>query len=204
MTDTAMDALFGAASTVGSSQSLSQIAQLIAEEGDTLADKATAEAMVEASKERLREIYHDRLPAAMLAAGVTNFTDEGGNVLSLKLAVDGALGPSSGTPEEMAARAKKLDLIEKHGGGEIIKMTVEVAFPKEAHEAAQMLKAKVEEWIKAQKLGGVSVSIGRNIHHQTLKKWIKEQMEAGVSLPLDDLGIWYGQIGSIKRPKPKS
>lgn len=195
-----MDALFGAATTTGTDASLSRIAQLIAEEGDTLSEKATAEEMVRAAKERLNEIYHDRLPSALMAAGVTNFTDADGIKVSLDLAADGALGPAN-TPEERAAREAKLDLIEQHGGGEIIKLTVEVSFPKEKHEAATMCRKKITEWLEAQGLKGVAISTNRSIHHQTLKKWIKEQMEAGVALPLDDLGIWYGQIGKVKRPK---
>lgn len=200
---TDMDALFGAATTTGSDASLSRVAQLIAEEGDTLNEKSTAEEMVRAAKERLNEIYHDRLPAALLAAGVTSFTDGEGIKVSLDLAADGALG-SANTPEERAERDKKLDLIEANGGREIIKLTVEITFPKEKHQAATMCRAKVTEWLEAQGLKGVTVSTNRSIHHQTLKKWIKEQMEAGVALPLDDLGIWYGQIGKIKRPKAKA
>jgi hypothetical protein len=49
--------------------------------------------------------------------------------------------------------------------------------------------------------GGLVVSVERNIHHQTLKSWIKERMEKGASIPLDELGLWYGQTAKIKRPK---
>lgn len=200
MTDASMDALFGAATTTGNDASLSRVAQLIAEEGDTLREKETGEAIVAAAKERLQEIYHDRLPQAMLAAGVTNFTDEEGIKVSLDLAVDGALGPAN-TPEERDAREAKLDLIEEHGGGEITKLALVVEFPKEQHAAAALARKKIMEWLEAQKLTGVTVSTNRSIHHQTLKKWIKEKMEAGVELPLEALGVWYGQMGKIKRPK---
>lgn len=201
MPDQDMDALFAGSQQVGNDAALSRVNQLMAEEYDLLQEKRTGEAMVAASKERLNEIYHDRLPEAMLAAGVTEFKLPDGTKASLSFAADGALG-SPQTEEEHREKERKLDLIEEHGGGEIIKFTVEVQFPKELAKHARALVKRIDEWCKGHGLKGIGISIQRTIHHQTLKKWIKDRMEDGAELPLNDLGIWYGQIGKITgRPK---
>lgn len=196
-----MDALFSGATSASDGQ-LSRIAQLLAEEHDTKCELDTANEMARAAKERLNDLHHSRIPEAMAQAGVTEFKDEKGLKAVLAFSADGALGSPS-TPEEHAERERKLDIIEAHGGAEIIKMTVTVEFPKDLFPWAQKCAAKVVEWLTASGLKGVSVSRLRTIHHQTLKKWIKDRMEAGAELPLDDLGIWYGQIAKITRPKDK-
>ena len=196
-----MDELFNASTVQASDQHLSRISQLVAEEGDTKAELATAEEMVRSAKERLTELYHDRLPAALIAAGTTEFKDTNGIKVALAFAADGALG-SPKTAEEFAERDRKLDLIESlEGGAEIIKFTVAVHFPKELTSWAAKLIGSINRWLDKHELRGIMIERQRTIHHQTLKKWVKERMEAGASLPLDDLGMWYGQIAKVQRPK---
>lgn len=242
MTDNTMDALFGESQTVQASDNqLRSISQLLAEEAAANDAKETAEALLTDAKERLNDLRTRRIPDAMRDAQLTEFRGENGLKASLVFSADGALG-SPKTEEEWQERERKIDLIEAHGGGEIIKMTVSVSFDRDGYESAAKLAAMINDTDLVvphilPELKGLleadifaeetSINEGtrsalrwaidfievgtsrraerlRTIHHQTLKKWIKERVEVGADLPLDELGIWYGQIAKIERPRQQS
>lgn len=208
MANDQMDALFNAAGPVGSDQSLSRIRQLIAEESDMRAEKATAEAMLENAKSRSREIRHTLLPQAMLDAGVREFVADDGTKAKITFVTDGSLGPAN-TPEEFAAREAKLDCIIEYGGGEIVKQMVLLEFPKEMVEEAESFRQWCDKEMKKRKWN-VAVSRSRSVHHMTLSGWIKERMSSGDAadqLPqdfFDRTELWYGEAAKVTPPKKKS
>lgn len=207
----ALDLLHGASRTIqaGDNQ-IKRIASLIAEEDETNQQVATAEALLAEAKTRRYNIRRNLLPEAMHDAGMTEFVAEGGIKVTLGFATDGALG-SPKTPEEYAERERKLDLIEANGGGEIIKMTVALEFPKELFARSILVMATIKAMLDNIGLGAkVRMTRMRTVNHQTLGSWIRERMGADQltdRLPqavLDDLGIWYGEMAKINRPKEKA
>ena len=190
-----MDALLGASQAVkaGDNQ-LKRISSLVQDELAAESDLATAEALVENAKARINQLKQQLIPEAMSEAGVSEFTDaETGTKVSLALAVSGALGTPK-TPEEAAEKERKLDLLIENGAGEIVKLVVAVEFGKGEMPKALALK-------KALQSRGLEPVLERSIHHQTLCSWLRNQMEAGAPIPMDDLGMWYGTIAKIKKPK---
>jgi hypothetical protein len=202
-----IDALFAGQMKAGDNQ-LKNISALINEEDDVNKSLETQEAIISQLKERRTELRTKLIPSAMLEAGMREFVTEDGVKATITFATDGALG-SARTPEEWAERERKLDVIEAHGGGEIIKMAVTVEFPKDMFGDAELLRKGIEDQLREAGMleRGVGVTKQRSVHHQTLGSWIRSKMEADKAedqLPasmLEDIGIWYGEIAKIKRPK---
>ena len=209
-----MDALFNSAGPLGSDQALSRVQQLLAEHSDLKAEIDTALAILETAKEREREIRHKSLPEAMLNAGTREFVTENGLKAKLVFITDGSLG-SPKNEEERLAKEAKLDAIIEYGGGDIVKQTVTLEFPKEMVDDAQavmdFLVERFETKVKAgdTKWSQVALYRERSVNHQTLGAWIRERMssgEASEQLPqdfFDRVDIWYGEAAKITPPKPK-
>lgn len=223
MSDNSMDALFGAQVKAGDNQ-LKNIAGLIRDEGVACDDLAAAEAMAAEAKERRSELRNKLIPTAMLDACTREFTTDDGVKAKIAFATDGALG-SPKTEEEYAAREAKYDAIVAAGGGEIVQLQVAVNFPKERFADGAVLARWLDHVLKndfnitdpktgasyiIRSGGGLQVTRQRAVNHMTLGKWIKERMGSdniNDHLPasfLEKLGIWYGEIAKITRPKPKA
>jgi hypothetical protein len=184
------DAIFEAAQDLaGSDNQLRHISEMMVQE-DSLARALETQVELEADlRERLNELRMKRLPEAMMAAGVERFTCSAtGTEARLTFECAGALG------SDEDERERKLDILIANGADEIVKLEVTAAFGRGDYARAQALAGELSR-------RGIATAISRNIHHQTLKSWVKERMEAGDQLPLDEVGLWYGQIAKIKRPK---
>lgn len=207
-----LDQLYDASQKVTASDTqLRSIGDLIQEERRAVGDIETAEAMLEEAKARRRELQFKRLPDAMLAAGMREFKTADGLTAKIVFLTDGALGPAN-TPEELAERERKIDCIIEHDGGEIVKQTVSIEFPKEFADQAEVIKERLEKLFQTKKWGSIPVKIGRfrTVNHMTLSAWIKERMASGDAeeqLPpsfFTTVGIWYGEAVKIMLPrKPK-
>lgn len=212
MSSNQMDALFNEAQKVtATDKQVSSIALLIEQEQQAEADIRTAEALLENAKGRKRDLLLSKLPEAMLGAGMREFTTAGGLKAKVVFLTDGSLG-SARTEEEFAAREAKIDCIIENGGGEIVKQTVTIEFPKEFAAEADVVKARLEALFQTKKWGKIPVKIGRErtVNHMTFSSWIKERMasgEAELQLPpsfFEQVGIWYGEGVKIQQPrKPK-
>jgi hypothetical protein len=183
------DALFEATQLQGSDEQMTSIAQLMVDEDSLARSLETQEALAEDLRRRLHELRTKALPEAMLAAGVDRFRcAETGTEARIAFECSGALG------EDPAERDRKLDLLIANGADEIVKTEVTATFNKDEFQKAMALLGELQR-------RGLPTIIKRNIHPMTLKAWVKERMEEGADLPLDDIGLWYGQIAKIKRPK---
>lgn len=222
-----MDALFNDRAVAGDNQ-LKNLAGLIQQEDNVNKEVETAEAMVADAKARRSELRNKTIPEAMIDCKLREFTTDDGLKAKLAFGTDGSLG-SPKTAEEFAEKEAKIDLIIEHGGGEIVKQIVNVTFPKEMARHAEGVKnwldhsltgapltphgERFAEWLakSPEERGAWPVTVGRerSIHHQTLASWIKSRMEEDrpedrLPLPLlERLGIWFGEIAKITRPKKK-
>lgn len=168
---------------------LASISELMEQEDNLSRAIETQEALLSDLKQRVNQLRNSTLPLAMAAAGVDRFRcSETGTEARLTFECSGALGSND---EE---RERKLDLLVRAGADEIVKTEVTAAFGKQQLSVAQSLCGELQR-------RGLAVVMRRNIHPMTLKSWVKERIEAGDSLPLDEAGLWYGQVAKIKRPK---
>ena len=222
-----MDALFDNQMVAGDNQ-LKNLAGLIEAEDAANSELETLETMAADVKAKRTELRNKLIPEAMLEAKTREFTTDGGLKAKLSFSTDGSLG-SPKTAEEFAAKEAKLDLIIEHGGAEIVKQVVSIAFPKELARQAEGLRSWLGHVLYGDELTShgklfadwlakppeergqwpVSITRERSVNHQTLMKFIKDKMEEDSPadrIPmtvLEKLGIWYGEIAKITRPKPK-
>jgi hypothetical protein len=184
------DELFDAAQELaGSDSQMRQISETMVRENELQQQLETQEALEADIRTQLADIRTKRLPELMMSAGVEKFTcSETGTEARLTFECSGALGSDE---EE---RERKLDILVANGADEIVRLEVTSAFGKGEYAKAQALAGELNR-------RGIATAVRRNIHHQTLRSWVKERMEAGDQLPLADVGLWYGQIAKIKRPK---
>lgn len=209
-----IDALFSArAGTAATDGQMTRISDLIREEVEIEGAIATAEELLKQGKERQRELKNSLIPTAMLDAGVREFTTSEGFKSKIVFVTDGALG-SPKTEEERREREAKLDTIIEFGGGEIVKQTVTLTFPKEMIAEAEgfrdwMAKEVAKRAADKPIWGLVTVNRERSVHHQTLGSWVRERMASDTAeeqLPpafFERTGLWHGEAAKISVPKPK-
>jgi hypothetical protein len=184
------DALFDAATGLqGTDAQLASISELMEREDRLQHQLETQEALEADLRGQLQELRTKHLPEAMMAAGVDRFRCAStGTEARLTFECAGGLG------EDEQERERKLDLLIANGADEIVKTEVTAAFNKDEYHRAMALLGELQR-------RGLPTILKRNIHPMTLKAWVKERVAGGAVLPLDDIGLWYGQIAKIKRPK---
>jgi len=202
-----MDALFANQMVAGDNQ-LKNLAGLIEQEDEANNELAALETMTADVKARRSNLRNKLIPEAMLEAKTRDFTTDSGLKAKLAFATDGSLG-SPKTEEERREKEAKLDLIIAHGGGEIVKQIVTVEFPKEMIEEAEKFRTWLIDELQERRGWAVNISRERSVNHQTLMSFIRTRMEEERPedrIPmtiLEKLGIWYGEIAKITRPKKK-
>lgn len=140
------------------------------------------------AQKELQEISCLRLPGLMEDVGLMAVTLPDGSKLEINTQYNATI------PADRKEEAHSW--LEEHGHGDLIKTKVELAFGKGELEQAQELYAKL-------KVDFDNVSLAQSVHYQTLKAFVKEQVEAGAELPTDLLGVYIGKVTKIKLPKGK-
>lgn len=143
--------------------------------------------LAEDSLKRLVEI-HTRistqlLPAALRAYNLSEIKMADGSQVTIQKIVKASIPK----PRESEAFL----WLETAGHGDLIKHVVSANFGKGEEEAARIA-------IKALQESGVHANDKRSVHPQTLGAFVREQLDAGVALPHDILGVFIGEVAKIK------
>lgn len=145
-----------------------------------------AEANVKAIKEELRQVTEERLPEAMLACGIRDFTLEDGS----KVTVHDDIATSVVADK----RAQAFDWLERNGHGSIVKHMVSLSFGKgegtNAHRAAEILRE-----------AGFAPTDKEDVHYQTLQAWGRRMAEEGIRPPEEFFHSFDVRKTKIKAPK---
>lgn len=165
----------------------------------TLADAALAcaelvdqlESRVKEEKTRLRELVERQLPEAMASAGMEKFTTTEGAEVSVKREVYATISEAN----RVAAHA----WLREHGHGDLIKNTLTVTFGAGEDTDAAGAKSLLEA--SGLSYGGIEQREG--VHPQTLRVFVREQVEGGRQVPLDLFGAHLATLAKIKRKQEK-
>ena len=165
------------------------------EQLSVLAAKAQAQADLEeeivATERRIDQLKKDHqklsmleIPDLMTALGVTEFTLSNG----LKVKV----GPfySAKIPEPLEDQA--FDWLENNGHDGIIKGEFTVQYRRPDKQRLGQFYALAKEL-------GFAVKDKLHVHHQTLKAFVKDQIQEGQELPRDLFGVYVGWTTKITR-----
>jgi hypothetical protein len=178
-----LDAVFEDTQTLPQDDALGRIAALAQRQLILEDEVADLESMLKNRKEDLRKITDAELPAAMQEVGMTSFTLTDGAKIDVKPYYDCSINDE----RRDAAHA----WLRGNDHGDLIKHELKASFGKGEDDTATAAKAALEEL-------GVAVTDKEAVHPQTLKAFVREQIEAGAEgFPLDLFGAHVGQRAKI-------
>jgi len=140
---------------------------------------AEAEAQLDRSKKRLRDICENQIPELMDEEGLSTFKTDDGIEITVKKEVRASIS------KERAPKA--FQWLRENGHAKLIKRKITVQARDDAHG---------DEIIK--KLGKEEVTDQPSVHAQTLGAFVREMMSKGKSLPTDLLGIHVQAVSKVK------
>lgn len=150
---------------------------------------AELENQVSLTKEALRRVMEQDLPEAMDAVGMTEFKLDDGTTIKVKPFYAASI------PEERKDEA--FEWLKDHDFDGLIKADVTVKFGKGEFEVAQSFL----NFIRGFNEKAIEPDYKESVHWQTLRAFVKEQIEGGHPLPLDMFGVFVGRKAELKLPK---
>lgn len=148
-------------------------------------DIAVLEKNLEQLKEKHQKVSTQLIPDAMKEIGLSEVTTSNGARVVIKPFY------SARIPDEWITRAFKWLRAHDHGG--LIKNVVVCEFGKGADNEAKEVKALLKK-------EGIPFEHKETIHPQTLKSFVKEQIENGKPLNHDMFGVYVGAVTKIEIP----
>jgi|TARA_B110000902_G_C14135026_1_gene523510 hypothetical protein len=139
---------------------------------------------LKAAKAKLMQLTDYDLPDVMQEIGLTNFTLADGSKLEIK-ATYGARIP-------VEHREAAFAWLQEKGYDDIIKNMVSVPFGRGEDSSAT-------EFMELAQKSGYLPDQKKEVHPQTLKAFVKEQLEKGTPVPMDLFGVFTGHRATIKR-----
>jgi hypothetical protein len=141
------------------------------------------------TKEKLRRVQEQDLPEAMDAVGMSKFVMDDGTTVTVKAFYAASI------PDDRKEEA--FDWLKEHDFDGMIKADVKVSFGKGEFEIAKSFV----EFIRGFNEKAIDPEYKENVHWQTLRAFVKEQIEGGKPLPLDMFGVFAGRKAELKLPK---
>jgi hypothetical protein len=134
-------------------------------------------------KEQQRKLLEESIPNMLSELGMKDFSMADGSKITVKPFY------SASIPEEK--RAEAYEWLRDNGFDDIIKNTVSVRFGRGEDELCDQLLNLLREQ-------NYPVEQAQKIEPQTLKAWVREQVERGNAFPTELFGVYVGQKATIK------
>lgn len=174
-----------AEATAPSDSGLKQVSMLGARQINIEAEMADIAEQQANLAEQLKQITDVDLPAAMAEVGLKSFTLDSGETIEIEEGI--------GTSISKKNEAEAFAWLRDNGHGDIIKNVVSVSFGRGEEAEAQAAKDMLAE------AGVTGINQKESVHWQTLRAFVKEQLQRGVNIPEDAFGIYEYQKSKIKR-----
>lgn len=143
-----------------------------------------AEVNLKDAKERARVLREETIPSAMQELGLEEIKLDTGQKLTVKQDVYASI-PSD-------KKEEAYNWLDVNGFGGLIKVEVKTDYPKGEAQAALQLFQELQD-------RGLNAQYGQNVHAQTLKAFLREQIAAGSNVPLDLFGarpVWTAKLSN--------
>jgi hypothetical protein len=134
-------------------------------------------------KSQYRKLLEETIPAMLQELGLSKFSMTDGSEIVVKPFY------SASIPE--GKRAQAYEWLREHGYDDIIKNTVSVRFGRNEDQLCETLLNQ----LRGQ---NYPVEQTQKIEPQTLKAWVREQVERGSEFPTELFGVYVGQKATIK------
>ena len=151
---------------------------------ETQKEVANMEEQIKKLKETERNLSEQSIPNLMHQAGVSEIKLDDGTAISIKTYYAASISKAN---EDEA-----FNWLRDNGFGDLIKNNVILQFGKAQDEDANSL-------VDDLKSKGHNVSQKMKVEPQTLKKFLREEIEAGKNVPADLFGVFVGNRTTIKR-----
>lgn len=163
---------------------LAQLTGLVQDLAHSEARAAKLEEELKQAQEKSRHLKENLLPELLEQVGMTSF-ETPDFVVGLKDEIFGSI------PKAQEDTAFKW--LEEHGHENLIKRQFVIDFGKDEEAWAKKFQADL-----AKRKKKVNSKTKRTVHPQTLRAFIREQMETGTAIPLDVFGVHRRKVASIK------
>lgn len=141
------------------------------------------ESVLKERKEQLRKMEEESIPNMLTELGMKDFTMADGSKITVK--------PFYSASIKEENRAQAYEWLREHGYDDIIKNTVSVRFGRGEDQLCDTLL----NLLRGQ---NYPVEQAQKIEPQTLKAWVREQVERGSAFPTELFGVYVGQKATIK------
>lgn len=178
-----------------SDEKLKSVADLAQEQLDLEEEIALREKELSDKKDRLTQVATQDLPAAMLALNAAKFELSDGRSIEIKKEYHAHISEAN--------REAAHSWLCQNNHEDLIKNVLNMSFGKGENQKA----LKVMKWAQEK---GIDVTQKQAVHPQTLKAFVKEQIEnfdpeddAAVELPQELFGVHVIDVAKIVTPKKK-
>lgn len=139
---------------------------------------------LKSAKAHALRLEREDLPTLMAEVGLSEITLTDGSKVQIKEDLDAKITDKT--------RNDALRWLLDNGFGGLIKTNVSLAFGRGDHDTAAEVRDRL-----AQEYDGVELK--EDVHHSTLKAFIRERMAAGDSIPMDLFNVYPYNKAIIKR-----
>jgi hypothetical protein len=161
---------------------VTELAKLIVDEERRLYDLEMA---LDVQKKLVSRIKREDMPELMQELGLSYLGLDDGSVVEIS--------PGVNTSITDETRTGAIGWLEEHGFSGLIKTQVTVAFARDQREVAVEFYDKVRQEVPA--------TLQETVHPQTLKAFVKEQIDKGECPPKDLFHIYQYKEAKVKLPR---
>ena len=138
---------------------------------------------VKERKEQQRKLLEESIPGRLTELGMKSFKMSDGSLIDIKAFYNASIKEEN--------RAKAYEWLRDNGFDDIIKNTVSVRFGRGEDQLCETLLNQLRE-------DNYPVEQAQKVEPQTLKAWVREQVERGSEFPTELFGVYIGQRATIK------
>lgn len=164
-------------------EALSELSRLATNQVDLEEAIEAAEDLLKSLKEKHFKVSETEIPTKMFECGMSEFKLTNGRKITVKKYYSASIGEEN--------KVTCFDWIRDNGHEDIIKHTITIPLGRDS----EALVSKIAAFLK---LDNISYTNEEKVHPQTLKAFVKEQVEAGSDLPLDSFKVYIGNKSIIK------
>lgn len=139
-----------------------------------------------------KQLSESMIPELAASLGIEGLTMDDGSKVKVEKFYTGSISA------ERSAEAFKW--LREHGHDSLIKNQISLEFSKGQDEYVGKILALLNKNKVLNEIG-VAPAHKESVHYQTLKAFIKEQMEAGNDIPQETLGVFVGKKTTVKPAK---
>jgi len=172
------------APTLASDNEIKSLSALLQQQLDMEEEIQQLETVVKQRKHEYQKLTTETIPQHAQAINCTLHRLQDGSTFELKPFVSAHISK--------AKKDEAFTWLKQNGHSDIIKNQVKLDFGMQDLD-------KAEECLKTLTEAGYSPSAESSVHSGTLKKWVREQVEAGEPIPLELFGAYLGQVSTITK-----